>query len=148
MSPYFICSIYNIFELTTLYRDEVTENFRFANMYAKSQNCSTALAESLRKNTTLKHLNLETNFLSKEGVCAVLRALNESGNTALSELKIDNQRQNFGPGGEDAIASLLFQNKSLCKFSCTFKFPGPRQKAVSATTRNADTNLRQKRNRR
>lgn len=104
-----------------------------------------ALAESLKQNTTLKKLNLETNFISSKGVQEILKALNESNNPSLVELKIDNQRQSFGPGGEQALADLLYDNTTIQKFSCTFKFPGPRQKAVGAVSRNTDANLRLKR---
>lgn len=103
------------------------------------------LAEALKTNTTLKKLNLETNYLSAKGVKSIIEALNESGNTSLSELKVDNQKQPFGPGGEQDLANHLAVNKSLIKFSYGFKFPGPRDKACGAITRNADDILRRKR---
>jgi len=103
------------------------------------------LAESLKSNKTLQKLNLETNYLSAKGVKSILEALNESENMSLKELRVDNQKQPFGPGGEQEIANLLSLNKSLIKFSYGFKFPGPRDKAVGAITRNADEQLRRKR---
>jgi len=103
------------------------------------------LAESLKSNKTLQKLNLETNYLSQKGIKSLIGALNESQNFTLNELKIDNQKQAFGPGGEQDIADLLYENKYLIKFSYGFKFPGPRQKAVGAITRNADEQLRRKR---
>jgi len=102
------------------------------------------LAESLKANTKLRVLNLETNYLSLKGISGILTAINESGNTSLQELKIENQRQNIGPGGEQVFADLLEENQTLQKFSYQFKFPGPRQKAVAALTRNCDVR-RQKR---
>lgn len=101
-------------------------------------------AEALKTNKTLEKLNLETNYMSVKGVSAILEALNESGNTSLTELKVDNQKGLFGPGGEQKIADLLGVNGSLIKFGYQFKFPGPRQKAVAKLTENADM-VRQRR---
>lgn len=105
---------------------------------------ATALAESLKVNTTLKVLNLETNYISITGIKSLLEALNSNADSSLEELKIENQRGNIGPGGEQAIADLLDQNTSLRKFSYLFKFPGPRQKSIAAIMRNCDV-TRQKR---
>jgi len=110
-----------------------------------SDSVANEIAESLKSNKTLQKLNLETNYLSAKGVKSILEALNESGNTSLIELKVDNQKQPFGPGGEQELANLLFENKSLIKFSYAFRFPGPRDKAVGAITRNADEQLRRRR---
>ncbi len=52
-----------------------------------SDSIALELAESLKSNKTLQKLNLETNYLSAKGVKAIIAALNESGNTALVELK-------------------------------------------------------------
>jgi len=101
-----------------------------------------AIGEGLKSNSSLESLNLETNFLTPVGINYILKALNESDNKTLKELKVDNQKGNFGAGGEQNIAGLLNANKSLLKFSYQFKFPGPRQIAVAATTRNNDNNLR------
>lgn len=103
-----------------------------------------SIAEGLRSNNSLEELNLETNYISSRGVAEIIAALNESGNTSLRELKIDNQKKDFGSGGEDLVAGLLDVNKAICKFSYQFKFPGPRHKAIAATTRNGDVD-RQKR---
>ncbi|MEQ2188338.1 hypothetical protein GOODEAATRI_013900, partial [Goodea atripinnis] len=48
-----------------------------------------ALAEMLRVNTTLKSLNVESNFITGAGILALLESL--QNNTTLLELKIDNQ---------------------------------------------------------
>lgn len=48
-----------------------------------------ALAEMLRVNTTLKSLNVESNFITGTGILALIESLQH--NTTLQELKIDNQ---------------------------------------------------------
>jgi len=45
-------------------------------------------------NRTLKVLNIESNFITGEGIIIVLRAL--ENNNCLEELRFDNQRQQFG----------------------------------------------------
>lgn len=48
-----------------------------------------ALAEMLKVNTTLKSLNVESNFITGTGVLSLIASLQH--NTILQELKIDNQ---------------------------------------------------------
>lgn len=50
---------------------------------------SQALAEMLKVNTTLKSLNVESNFITGAGILALVASL--QSNTTLLELKIDNQ---------------------------------------------------------
>jgi len=104
-----------------------------------------SLAEGLRSNKTLEELNLETNYISSRGVAEILTALNESENTSLKELKVDNQKKDFGSGGEELVSNLLDANRTICKFSYQFKFPGPRHRAIAATTRNADVDRQNRR---
>lgn len=47
------------------------------------------IAESLEKNTTLKSLNLESNYVSGQGIIAILEAINVS--QTLTELRVANQ---------------------------------------------------------
>lgn len=48
-----------------------------------------ALAEMMKVNTTLKSLNVESNFITGTGILALIESLQH--NTTLQELKIDNQ---------------------------------------------------------
>ncbi len=50
---------------------------------------SQALADMLKVNTTLKSLNVESNFITGTGILALVESL--KSNTTLLELKIDNQ---------------------------------------------------------
>jgi len=68
----------------------------------------TSLQFRAQVNRTLKVLNIESNFVTGEGVLAILESLLE--NTVLEELRIDNQRAQFGnkvsgPCGENKAAS-------------------------------------------
>lgn len=56
-----------------------------------------AFANTLRVNSTLKSLNVESNFITGNGILALVEAL--QANTTLQELKIDNQvHYNVGRG--------------------------------------------------
>lgn len=48
-----------------------------------------AIAEMLPENTTLESLNIESNFITAEGMMAIIKAMSE--NNTLAEIKIDNQ---------------------------------------------------------
>lgn len=48
-----------------------------------------AIAEMLPQNTTLESLNIESNFITAEGMMAIIKAM--SANNTLAEIKIDNQ---------------------------------------------------------
>jgi tropomodulin len=82
--------------------------------------CSTdrvasAIAESLKSNKTLKLLNLESNFISGQGIVNILAAINV--NQVMTEFRISNQKPEvIGIRHEMAIAALLRENKSLLKF--------------------------------
>ncbi|TNN41445.1 Tropomodulin-4 [Liparis tanakae] len=46
-------------------------------------------AEMLQENTSLQSLNIESNFITSDGMMAIIKAMN--GNATLVEFKIDNQ---------------------------------------------------------
>ncbi|XP_051512684.1 tropomodulin-2 [Myxocyprinus asiaticus] len=95
-----------------------------------------AFSDMLRENKTLRSLNLESNFITSVGVQALVEALRE--NDTLSEIKIDNQRQQLGTSTEIEIAKMLEQNMSIVKFGYHFTQQGPRARASAAITKNND----------
>ncbi|XP_029000537.1 tropomodulin-2 [Betta splendens] len=95
-----------------------------------------AFSEMLRVNKTLRSLNLESNFITGAGVQALIHALQE--NDTLTEVKIDNQRQQLGTNVEMEIAKMLEQNTSIVKFGYHFTQQGPRSRAAAAITKNND----------
>lgn len=48
-----------------------------------------ACAEMLQENTSLQSLNVESNFITADGMMAIIKAM--ANNATLVELKIDNQ---------------------------------------------------------
>uniref|UniRef100_A0A665T440 Tropomodulin 4 (muscle) n=1 Tax=Echeneis naucrates TaxID=173247 RepID=A0A665T440_ECHNA len=101
-----------------------------------------ACAEMLQENTSLQSLNIESNFITADGMKAVIKAM--ANNATLVELKIDNQRQKLGDSVEMEIASMLENNSSILKFGYHFTQQGPRARAAMAITRNNDM-IRQQR---
>ncbi|XP_030014722.1 tropomodulin-4-like isoform X1 [Sphaeramia orbicularis] len=101
-----------------------------------------ACAEMLQENTSLQSLNIESNFITGDGMMAIIKAM--ANNATLVELKIDNQRQKLGDSVEMEIASMLENNSSILKFGYHFTQQGPRARAAMAITRNNDM-IRQQR---
>ncbi|XP_051574844.1 tropomodulin-4-like isoform X3 [Myxocyprinus asiaticus] len=95
-----------------------------------------AVAEMLQSNTTLQSLNIESNFITAQGMMAIIKALGE--NSTLTEIKIDNQRHKLGDSVEMEIASMLENNPSIIKIGYHFTQQGPRARAAIAITRNND----------
>ncbi|TRZ01971.1 hypothetical protein DNTS_024149 [Danionella cerebrum] len=95
-----------------------------------------AFSEMLRENKTLRSLNLESNFITGAGVQSLVESLRD--NDTLSEIKIDNQRQQLGTSAEMEIAKMLEQNTSIIKFGYHFTQQGPRSRAAAAITKNND----------
>ncbi|KAF6732636.1 Tropomodulin-3 [Oryzias melastigma] len=95
-----------------------------------------AFSDMLRENKTLKSLNLESNFITGVGVQALVDALRD--NDTLTEIKIDNQRQQLGTTAEMEIAKMLEDNNTIVKFGYHFTQQGPRSRAAAAITKNND----------
>uniref|UniRef100_A0A8C4LQE0 Tropomodulin 2 n=1 Tax=Equus asinus TaxID=9793 RepID=A0A8C4LQE0_EQUAS len=95
-----------------------------------------AFANMLKVNKTLKSLNIESNFITGTGILALVEALRE--NDTLTEIKIDNQRQQLGTAVEMEIAQMLEENSRILKFGYQFTKQGPRTRVAAAITKNND----------
>uniref|UniRef100_A0A9L0TD96 Tropomodulin 2 n=1 Tax=Equus caballus TaxID=9796 RepID=A0A9L0TD96_HORSE len=95
-----------------------------------------AFADMLKVNKTLKSLNIESNFITGTGILALVEALRE--NDTLTEIKIDNQRQQLGTAVEMEIAQMLEENSRILKFGYQFTKQGPRTRVAAAITKNND----------
>ncbi|XP_077684222.1 tropomodulin-2 isoform X5 [Eretmochelys imbricata] len=95
-----------------------------------------AFADMLKVNKTLKSLNIESNFITGAGILALIDALKE--NETLTEIKIDNQRQQLGTAVEMEIAQMLEENSKILKFGYQFTKQGPRTRVAAAITKNND----------
>uniref|UniRef100_A0A2K5N1C7 Tropomodulin 2 n=1 Tax=Cercocebus atys TaxID=9531 RepID=A0A2K5N1C7_CERAT len=95
-----------------------------------------AFADMLKVNKTLTSLNIESNFITGTGILALVEALKE--NDTLTEIKIDNQRQQLGTAVEMEIAQMLEENSRILKFGYQFTKQGPRTRVAAAITKNND----------
>jgi len=102
-----------------------------------------AIAEMLLDNISLKILNVESNFISNDGVYLIVESLKE--NCSLEQLRVDNQRSRLGSKFEHDVCEILKENKTLLKFGYQFQSQGPRNQASKYLTRNQD--LRRQRRR-
>jgi len=76
------------------------------------------LAKTLKKNSTLEVLNLETNFVDPDGVKAIANQLKESaGSSAIHTWRFSNQMKgnNMGRPVEEAVAEMLAANNKITK---------------------------------
>lgn len=115
--------------------------FSLANTHADDR-VAFGISKMLCENCSIKNLNIESNFVSGQGILAVLGALQH--NQTLVELRFHNQRHICGGKVEMEMVQLLRENNTLLKLGYQFDLPGPRMAVTSILTRNQDQQ-RQKR---
>lgn len=95
------------------------------------------LAEALTHNTTLEHLNVESNFLSGSMICQLLNSINQQ--QSLVVFKVANQRPDvLGVKNEMEIAKLLRTNTSLMRFGVCLEVAGAKLCVDQALQKNND----------
>lgn len=109
--------------------------FSLANTHADDR-VAFAISKMLCENRFIRDLNIESNFVSGQGILALLAALQH--NRTLVELRFHNQRHMCGGKVEMEMVQLLRENTTLLKLGYQFDLPGPRMTATSILTRNQD----------
>lgn len=109
--------------------------FSLANTHADDR-VAFAISKTLRENQFIRNLNIESNFVSGQGILALLAALQH--NRTLVELRFHNQRHICGGKVEMEMVKLLRENTTLLKLGYQFDLPGPRMTATGILTRNQD----------
>lgn len=115
--------------------------FSLANTHADDK-VAFAIAKMLSKNSSIQNLNIESNFVSGQGILSILGALQQNG--SLIELRFHNQRHICGGKVEMEMVQLLRENTSLLKLGYQFELPGPRMAATGILTRNQDQQRRKR----
>lgn len=100
------------------------------------------LATGLASNNVLKKLDLESNRIDPAGILAIVLALRS--NTSLVEVRIQNQKSQFGNEAETAIADMMEVNTHIEKIPLTLKNGGARVRVNKYETRNREFNRRRK----
>ncbi|KAK3566519.1 hypothetical protein QTP86_034015 [Hemibagrus guttatus] len=117
------------------------KTFAIANTRA-DDHVAFAIAGTLRNNTTLTGINLDSNLLTGKGILAIIESLQH--NATLKELRFHNQRHICGGKTEMEMTKVLRDNTSLLKFGYHFELAGPRMAMTNILSRNMDLQ-RQKR---
>ncbi|XP_045447004.1 tropomodulin-1 [Melitaea cinxia] len=99
------------------------------------------LADALQANSTLRVVNVETNFISPAGVVELVRAL--LATTSVEEFRASNQRsQVLGNKTEMEITRLVEQNPTLLRLGLHLEYSDARHRVASHLQRNIDRNCR------
>ncbi|XP_046836118.1 tropomodulin isoform X3 [Vespa crabro] len=97
------------------------------------------LAEAMEKNSTLRVLNVETNFISPPVIVRLIRALLKT--KSIEEFRCSNQRsQVLGNKIEMEITQLVEQNPTLLRLGLHFEFNDARHRVAAHLQRNIDRN--------
>lgn len=110
-------------------------NFTLVNTRSNDAVAS-AVGDMLKINRTLRCVNVESNFISGDGIKHILEAL--LVNERLEQLRMDNQRSQFGNQVEMDIADHVTRNTTLLKFGYNFRLPGPRGTVANHLLKNND----------
>lgn len=101
-----------------------------------------AIAGTLRNNSTLTGINLDSNHLTGKGILAIINSLQH--NSTLMELRFHNQRHICGGKTEMEMAKVLRDNSSLMKLGYHFELAGPRMTMTNILSRNMDRKRQQR----
>lgn len=101
-----------------------------------------AIAGTLRDNSTLTGINLDSNHLTGKGILAIVNSLQH--NSTLMELRFHNQRHICGGKTEMEMAKVLRDNSSLLKLGYHFELAGPRMTMTNILSRNMDRKRQQR----
>lgn len=111
------------------------KTFALANTRA-DDHVAYAIAGTLRNNTSLTNVILDSNHLTGKGILAVVHALEK--NVTVTELRFHNQRHICGGKTEMEVANVLRNNTRLLKLGYGFELAGPRMTMTNILSRNMD----------
>lgn len=111
------------------------KSFALANTRA-DDHVAYAVANTLRSNTCLTSINLDSNNLTGKGILALIHAI--ENNTILTELRFHNQRHICGGKTEMEMTKTLKDNTTLLKLGYHFELAGPRMTITNILSRNLD----------
>ncbi|XP_041743492.1 leiomodin-1 [Coregonus clupeaformis] len=118
-----------------LNKNTYIKTFALANCRA-DDHVAYAIAGTLRSNTSITSINLDSNLLTPKGIMALIQALQK--NTTLTELRFHNQRHICGGKTEMEMTKILKDNTTLLKLGYGFELAGPRMTMTNILSRNMD----------
>uniref|UniRef100_A0A0N4ZRY3 Tropomodulin n=1 Tax=Parastrongyloides trichosuri TaxID=131310 RepID=A0A0N4ZRY3_PARTI len=124
--------------LEAMKNHEYIEKLQFANMGLYDHDII-ELVNVVENNTSLKCINLETNYLSGEFFTKLFEAA--LVHETLEEVKAVNQGVSFSTTAEKEMIKAIFANHGLLKVSINFRLPEGRHKVEQATLRNGEISM-------
>lgn len=121
--------------LEAMKNHKYVERLQLANM-GLYDNDIIELINVVENNTSLKCINLETNYLSGEFFAKLFQAA--LVHETLEEVKAVNQGVSFSTLSEKEMIKAIFANHGLLKISINFRLPEGRHKVEQATLRNGE----------
>jgi len=110
---------------------------------AATDRVAEALASSIEENSTLKSVNMESNYIGGQCILTLVRAINIK--QSVIELKLANQKPEvLGNKVEMEMTHLMKANKTLLRLGLQFEFPDARIKVHESLKNNLDI-MRQRR---
>jgi len=103
------------------------------------------ISQTMKCNDTIQVLNIESNFISAKTMADLVHEACKS--PVLRELRIDNQRNNYGEATENLFCESIVEGSGMLqKLSYSWRCPGPRQRSQVLLMKNRDNLTRLKRN--
>jgi hypothetical protein len=96
-----------------------------------------ALAKSIKTNSAIEYLCVDSNAISGEGIKAITESL--SHNTSITELQMRHQKKNMAAADEDKIAGLLGGNETIVKMGVDLRSHSARSNLDRKMQQNAAT---------
>ncbi|VDK81543.1 unnamed protein product [Litomosoides sigmodontis] len=121
--------------LSSIKNNTHLEKIALANMGLYDNDCE-PIFDVVASNTTLKSINLETNYLSGDFFARLFKAA--LVNQTLEEVKAVNQGVTFATAAEREIIDAVFENRGLTKVSINLRLPEGRHKIENAMIRNQE----------
>jgi hypothetical protein len=94
------------------------------------------LAESLRSNSTIEKVVLDSNRIGVHGIRALLAAIEQ--NRTVSELQLRHQARPMATADEDAVLTVLGNNESLIKLGLDLRSPKAQRELDQTLSANRD----------
>jgi len=117
------------------YNQHVTE-INIANTRANDM-IGQGICKMLKSNETVEILNVESNFITSSTMADLVHEACKSH--VLTELRIDNQRNNFGEKTEHLFCDSIAEGSDMLqKLSYSWRCPGPRQRSQVLLMTNQD----------
>jgi hypothetical protein len=96
-----------------------------------------ALAKSIKTNSAIEYLCVDSNAMSGEGIKAITESL--SRNTSITELQMRHQKKNMAAADEEKIAELLGGNETISKMGVDLRSHSARTNLDRKMQQNAAT---------